>query len=132
MHGGDLLTLRRKVRRSAFKRRVMRAVLGGAAVFVANSRWTAATCRALLDELGLPPAARSACGWCRSAPTRCIGVAMPPAGEAFRRQRGLPSGRWLLTVARLVPYKGIDTAIDVLATLAAAHPALHYAVIGQR
>jgi len=129
-HGGDLLTLRRKVRRAAFKRRVMRAVLGAAAVFVANSRWTADTCRALLEELGLAsdgervrvvPLGTDPVHWRRDA----------AAGEAFRRRRGLPAGRWLLTVARLVPYKGIDTGIDVFATLAAAHPELHYAVIGR-
>ncbi len=129
-HGGDLLTLRRKVRRTGFKRRVMQRVLGGAAVFVANSHWTAATCRALLDELGLPsdgervrvvPLGTDPVHWRRDA----------AAGEAFRRRRGLPAGRWLLTVARLVPYKGIDTAVDVFAALAAAHPDLHYAVVGR-
>ena len=36
-----------------------------------------------------------------------------------------------MTVARLVEYKGIDTAIRVLALLAADHPGLQYAVIGR-
>jgi len=52
------------------------------------------------------------------------------AGE-FRRRRDLPDGRWLVTVARLVAYKGIDTGIHLLASLCADHPDLHYAVIGR-
>jgi phosphatidylinositol alpha-1,6-mannosyltransferase len=53
------------------------------------------------------------------------------AAAVFRRRRGLPAGPWLVTVARLVDYKGIDTAIQVLALLAAEHPAVQYAVIGR-
>src|SRR4029077_16877927 len=36
----------------------------------------------------------------------------------------------LVTVARLVKYKGIDTAIRVVAALRDAHPDLHYLVVG--
>jgi len=44
---------------------------------------------------------------------------------------GLPVGRWLVTVARLVPHKGIDTSIRVLALLSKRFPDLRYAVVGQ-
>lgn len=45
--------------------------------------------------------------------------------------RGLPAGRWLVTVARLVPHKGIDTAFAALASIVEARHDLHYAVIGR-
>jgi phosphatidylinositol alpha-1,6-mannosyltransferase len=44
---------------------------------------------------------------------------------------GLPVGRWLVTVARLVPHKGIDTAIRALALLAPRYPDVRYAIVGQ-
>jgi phosphatidylinositol alpha-1,6-mannosyltransferase len=53
------------------------------------------------------------------------------AADAFRERRRLPAGRWLVTVARLVPHKGIDTGIEVLARLADEFPDLRYAVIGR-
>jgi phosphatidylinositol alpha-1,6-mannosyltransferase len=43
---------------------------------------------------------------------------------------GLPPGRWLLTVARLVPHKGIDTTIQALALLKRTFPELRYAIVG--
>ncbi|HWA56010.1 MAG TPA: glycosyltransferase family 4 protein, partial [Gemmatimonadales bacterium] len=42
----------------------------------------------------------------------------------------LPDGPWLLTVARLVPHKGIDTGIEALALLRERYPALRYAIAG--
>ncbi|HEU5217188.1 MAG TPA: glycosyltransferase, partial [Gemmatimonadales bacterium] len=54
---------------------------------------------------------------------------LDPAPLASRY--GLPQGRWLLTVARLVPHKGIDTTITALAQLARSHPDLRYAIVGQ-
>jgi len=48
-----------------------------------------------------------------------------------RRHFGLEEGRWLLTVARLTPHKGIDTALRMLARLAPRYPDLRYAVAGQ-
>jgi phosphatidyl-myo-inositol dimannoside synthase len=130
IHGNDVLTLRRKVRRSTLKRRIMRRVLAAAAVYVANSHWTAAECRALLHELGLEEAEDGV----QVVPLGTDPLHWRPdavAAEAFRRRRQLPAGRWLLTVARLVPYKGIDTAVRVLATLVPSHPDLYYAVIGR-
>jgi len=38
--------------------------------------------------------------------------------------------RWLLSVARLVPYKGIDSGLGVLAQLAGSHPDLGYLIVG--
>jgi len=126
--GNDILTLRVKVRRSPFKRRIMKHVLGRAAVFVAISQWTAAQCRDLFGELELDasrvrviPLGTDPLRWQRDA----------AAASKFREQRSLPAGRWLVTVARLVDYKGIDTVIEILPELIAEFPDLQYAAIGR-
>ncbi len=129
VHGGDLLALAPKLARSRIKRRLYRPILAEAAVFVANSAWTAARCCELLTGLGLPTEDRVRVVPLGTDPSRWHPDAA--AGRAFRAARGLPEGRWLLTVARLVPHKGIDTALEVLATLAPQHPDLHYLVVGQ-
>ena len=128
--GNDLLTLRAKLTHRGFKRRAMQSVLGEAAVFVAISQWTARQCRALLGDLGLDAAAERV----RVVPLGTDPVrwrADPSGAVEFRRRRGLPDGRWLVTVARLVEYKGIDTGIRLVARLRDDHPDLHYAVIGR-
>lgn len=129
VHGGDLLTLGPKLARSRVKRRLYRAMLAEAAVFVANSQWTAERCTDLLGSLGLPTRGR----------VRVVPLGTDPgrwhpdieAGRAFRARRGLPDGKWLVTVARLVPHKGIDTALRVLAALVPQYPELQYLVVGQ-
>lgn len=130
VHGGDLLLLRAKIERSTFKRRHYRALLGAAAVFVAPSEWTAEKCRELLNELALPEVVKRV----RVVPLGTNPAQYRPdvvAAEAFRKRRGLPSGRWLVTVARLVPHKGIDNGIRVVAALASQFPSLHYLVVGR-
>src|SRR5439155_3898694 len=54
VHGTELLLLDAKRRRSAFKRWTARQLLGGCAVVVANSRWTADLARTLLGALDCP------------------------------------------------------------------------------
>ena len=128
--GNDLLTLRVKVARHAVRRRLMQSILGQASIFVAISEWTAAECRILLGELDIEAAADRV----RVVPlgTDPARFRIDPAGAAsFQSRRGLPDGRWLVTVARLVEYKGIDTAIRVLARLSNDYPDLQYAVIGR-
>ena len=128
--GNDLLTLRSKIAHGGFTRGVMRAILGDAAVFVAISQWTAEQCRELLQALSLPLA---------RARVRVVPLGTDPArwrvdraaAAAFRHRRGLPDGRWLVTVARLVEYKGIDTGIRLLARLGRDHDNLHYAIVGR-
>ena len=53
LHGADLLILQHQVHRSAMKRRTARALLGAAAVLVANSEWTRGLAQVLLQELEL-------------------------------------------------------------------------------
>ncbi len=130
LHGGDLLQIRPKLRRSRLKRRSYAALFESARVVVANSRWTADLCRKVLGELELLHIADRV----RVVPLGTDPVRFAPAPEAantFRESRGLPEGRWLVTVARLVPHKGIDTGIEVLARLAEEYPTLRYAVVGR-
>jgi phosphatidylinositol alpha-1,6-mannosyltransferase len=128
LHGGDLLILQHQVHQSAMKRKTAAALLGSAAVLVANSEWTRDRCLTLLGELEI------------DAPSdRVRVVPLGAAHEFFRpgvdprpvRERyGLEPGRWLLSVARLTRHKGIDTGLRALALLAERYPSLRYAVAG--
>jgi phosphatidylinositol alpha-1,6-mannosyltransferase len=129
VYGGDLLELRRRFRAASFKRRTARWLLGGAAAIVAISGWTRDLVCEILEELRL------------DSHTERVRVIPPGTDPAVFRlgldpvpltaRYGLPPGRWLVTVARLVPHKGIDTTIRALALLSARYPDLHYAVVGQ-
>jgi phosphatidylinositol alpha-1,6-mannosyltransferase len=130
VHGGDLLQIRPKIRRSRLKRRSYASLFDSARVIVANSRWTAELCGEVMEELGLD--------WISNR-IKVVPLGTDPdrfapdaeRAERFRTERGLPPGRWLVTVARLVPHKGIDTGIEVLARLVDEYPTLRYAVIGR-
>ena len=109
LHGGDLLILQHQVHQSAVKRKTAAALLGSAAVLVANSDWTRDRCLTLLNELDVD-----------ASPERVRVVPLGADHEFFRpgidtrevRERyGLGEGRWLLSVARLTRHKGIDTAL---------------------
>lgn len=128
LHGGDLLILQHQIHQSALKRTAAAALLGSAAVLVANSEWTRDRCLALIGELELD-----------APPDRVRVVPLGADQEFFRpgidtreiRERyGLDRGRWLLSVARLTRHKGIDTALRALAALAPRYPDLRYAVVG--
>ena len=127
VNGLDLLVERRKAR-SAIKRRVTAAILGGAAGIVANSAWTASLAREVMTEVGVrrpPPVAAIDLGTdpAQFAPARATG--------ALRQHLGVGDAPLLLTVARLVPHKGQDTAIRALALLTdGAGARAHYAVVG--
>ena len=129
LHGGDLLRLRDRFRRSAVKRAVARRLLGRARWLVANSGWTASLASEVLGELGVLESGR----------VRVVGLGSDPG--RFRpgadtvavrsRYRIAADRRRILTVARLVPHKGIDIAIAALGQLAARHPDLEYLVAGE-
>jgi phosphatidylinositol alpha-1,6-mannosyltransferase len=128
VYGLDLALLERQGSRSLRKRLVGRRILGGAAGIVAVSRWTARRLERCGDSLGLGR---------RRPPVRVIPLGADP--ERFRpgletgtiRARyGLEGGPWLLTVSRLLPHKGIDVALEVVARLSDQWPGLHYAVAG--
>jgi phosphatidylinositol alpha-1,6-mannosyltransferase len=127
VYGGDLLRERAKLARGAIKRLTTRRIFEDSAGVVAISDWSAMLARevmaaagvvrepgVLINPLGTDPAF--------FRPTR--------DGAGFRARLGLGDGPVLLTVARLVPHKGIDIAIGALAALAPEWPTLRYVVIG--
>ena len=127
-YGTDLLLLQRRIRRSAVKRQTARALIGGAAVLVAISRWTRDLCLSVLDELGFDGGRLDL----RTVPLGTDPARFRPGIDpsSVRSRYGLDRGRWLLSVARLTPHKGIDTGLRVLARLRERYPDLSYAVVG--
>jgi len=130
VHGTELLLLESKMDRSPFQRWTARALLGGAAVVVANSRWTAERARAVLGALDRPTL---------GSDVRVVPLGTDPAhfrpgvdARAVRAELGLDGGPWLLTVSRLEWHKGIDAVIRALPAVRAAFPHAppRYAVAG--
>jgi phosphatidylinositol alpha-1,6-mannosyltransferase len=128
LYGTDLLLLQHQIRSSAAKRRAAQALLGRAAVLLPISRWTRDLCLSLLSELGFEDDKKD---------VRVLTLGTDPRhfrpgldSEAVRRRYHLEPGRWLITVARLVGHKGVDTVIRALAALRLEQPELRYMVVG--
>lgn len=129
LHGGDLLVLQHQIHRATLKWRAARALMGSAAVLVANSDYTRELAEGILSELNL------ACtpGRVRVVPLGTDPVFFRPAIDTsgVRERYGLPAdARWLMTVARLVRHKGIDTVLRAMARLASDAPDLRYLLVG--
>ena len=126
VNGGDVL--RELVKAKGWlKRQGARRIFGDAVGIVANSRWTASVTEELMREVGVrvpPPVAAIDLGTDPDQfhPDRDTG--------ALRQRLALGSGPLLLTVARLVPHKGQDAAIEALASLAPDFPDLRYLLVG--
>jgi phosphatidylinositol alpha-1,6-mannosyltransferase len=128
LYGTDLVLLRDRLGSSLLKRQSARTLLGSAAVFLAISQCTRALCLTVLEELGLQG---------REGDVRVVPLGTDPQffrpgidPTAVRARYDLPRGRWLLTVARLVAHKGIDTVLRVMAMLGNEFPDLRYAIVG--
>src|SRR5712691_1703994 len=130
LYGADLLSEQHKYHHSAFKRRSGRAILGGAAVLVAISSWTRDLALTVLGELGLDGHGQRL----RIVPLGTDPDRFRPGldAAALRERFAFPDGgaRWLLTVARLEPHKGVDTVIAALPAIVAQAPDVRYAVAG--
>ena len=92
-HGTDLLKLERHVARSPIRRATARAVIGSAAVYVTNSRWTAGVCERVLEQLGFDPAER---GPRARGPARDRSRALPARPRFARDSRPLRPRRGTL------------------------------------
>lgn len=128
LHGTDLLVLQHQVHRSPMKRRTARALLGAAAALVANSQWTRGLAQSLLRELELDAGGDR---------VKVVPLGTDPgffrpgvSTEGVRERYGLHDGRWLLSVSRLVPQRGIDTVLRALALLDGKEADVRYAVAG--
>ena len=125
VYGTELLLIDAKIRRSRFKQRTAKSLLGHAAVIVAISKWTADLARGVLGSLEL------------DVPIETVPLGTTPAHfrpgidtRAVRAKYGLNGGPWLLTVARLEWHKGIDTVMRALPAIRAAHPNTRYVIAG--
>ena len=129
-YGADLLSEQHKYHHSGFKRRAARAIIGGAAVLVAISSWTRDLALTVLGELGLDG---------QGGRVRVVHLGTDPErfrpgvdAAELRRRFELPAGggRWLLTVARLVAHKGVDTVLEALPAVVARAGEVRYLVAG--
>jgi len=130
LYGADLLSEQHKIH-SALKRKTSRAIFGGAAVLIAISGWTRDLALAVLGELGLDGhSGRLRVIHLGTDPERFRpGVDPTELRERFKLEDG--GARWLLTVARLEPHKGVDMVLRALPAILAAAPDVHYAVAGK-
>src|SRR2546430_15410639 len=101
---------------------------------MANSAWTRDLALTVLGELGLDGHGQR---------LRVVHLGTDPgrfrpgvdATELRGRlelphSRGRNGTRWLLTVARIEPHKGVDTVLQALPAILARAPDVHYAVAG--
>lgn len=130
LYGADLLSEQHKYHHSRLKRHAARAILGGAAALVAISRWTRDLAFTVLGELGLDGHGQRV----KVVPLGTDPAHFRPGIDAteLRHRLGLPDGeaRWLVTVARLEPHKGVDTVIRALPAILERVPQARYAVAG--
>jgi phosphatidylinositol alpha-1,6-mannosyltransferase len=130
LYGADLLSEQHKIRHSAIKRRMARAIFGGAAVLLAISNWTRDLALTVLGELGLDGHGQRL----RVIHPGTDPTHFRPGADAvdLRARLGLSDGgtRWLVTVARLQRHKGMDTVIAALPAILARAPDVRYAVAG--
>lgn len=128
VHGGDLLKELHAIHHTPFARKSAKALLRSAAAVVANSNWTREQAQKVLRELGLDPLADNV----KVVPLGTDPEQFRPGIDPkdVRTRYRLNGGRWALTVARLEPYKGIDTALRAVARVRKEGIDLHYAVVG--
>lgn len=127
VHGKDLLKEGRKGGSRWLVRAGTREILGNAEAIVANSAATASLARDLAFRVGRPDVADR---------THVIHPGADPGrfrstSSSLRPKHG--DANWspvLLSVARLVPRKGIDTVIQALPAILTIHPNATYVVVG--
>ncbi len=129
VYGLDVALLHEQVGGSRLKRRLARDILAGAAGTVAISAWTAARFQQLAHALGLPAARSEARVIHLGVDTKRFRPDCP--GDGLRQRLALGGRRWLLTVARLVPHKGIDLGLEVLAGLRSRGFDVGYLIAGE-
>lgn len=127
VYGGDLLRERQKTASSPIKRWSGRDIFARAAGVVAISHWSAALASDLMTQVGVR----------RPPPVAAIDLGTDPRQfhpshdrRTLRARLGIGDAPVALTVARLVPHKGQDTAIRALAALGAAAGDAHLVLVG--
>src|SRR6267154_1864645 len=128
VHGGDLLKELHAIHHSRFARKTAKALLGSAVAVVANSQWTREQAQKVLRELGLDPLAEQV----KVVPLGTDPEQFKPGLDAreVRARYRLNGDPWVITVARLETYKGIDMALKAVAECRRAGLAVNYLVVG--
>ncbi|HET8714070.1 MAG TPA: glycosyltransferase family 4 protein [Gemmatimonadales bacterium] len=128
VHGGDLLKELHAIHHSRFARKTAKALFGSAVAVVANSQWTREQAQKVLRELGLDPLAERV----RLVPLGTDPEQFRPGIDthAVRERYRVNGGAWVLTVARLEPYKGVDTALRAVAQVRKDGIDVNYLVVG--
>jgi phosphatidyl-myo-inositol dimannoside synthase len=126
VNGGDLLRERIKAA-NAFKRAVARKIFSDASGVVATSDWVASLSSEVMNEIGVrnhPPVAAIGLG------TDPVHFSPAKDSKKLRTIWGIGDAPVMLTAARLVPHKGQDTGVKVLAELSSEFPELRYVIVG--
>jgi len=128
VHGGDLLKELHAIHHSRFARRTAKALLGSAVSVIANSQWTREQAQKVLRELGLDPLAEHV----KLVPLGTDPEQFRPGLDTreVRARYRLNGDPWVVTVARLEAYKGVDTALRVVADCRRGGLDVNYLVIG--
>lgn len=128
VNGGDLLREQIKAERSKLKRATARRILGQAAGVAATSKWVADLTESVMKQVGVK----------RIPPIAALDLGTDPELFSPGKNTGRLRAAWrvghapvMLTVARLVPHKGQDTGIRVLAALSTEFPDLRYVLVGE-
>src|SRR5437660_3453253 len=129
VHGGDVLRELHQIHHSRWARKTAKALLGSAVAVVANSQWTREQAQKVLRELGLDPLAEHV----KVVPLGTDPEQFKPGLDTrdVRARYRLNGDLWAVTVARLEPYKGVDTALRAVAAARNGGRDLHYLVIGE-
>jgi Glycosyltransferase len=128
VNGGDLLREQIKTEKSTLKRVTARRILGQAAGIAATSTWVADLTRSVMEQIGVK----------KMPPVAALDLGTDPGVFSPGKNTGRLRASWragsapvMLTVARLVPHKGQDTGIRVLAALSSEFPDLRYVLVGE-
>ncbi|MEP7382543.1 MAG: glycosyltransferase family 4 protein [Gemmatimonadota bacterium] len=127
VYGGDLLREKEKTARSMVKRWSGRDIFARAVGVVAISHWSAALALEVMALVGVR----------RPPPVAAIDLGTDPRQfdskfdtGALRQRFGIGDAPLALTVARLVPHKGQDTAIRAIAALGTDAAGMHLLLVG--
>jgi phosphatidylinositol alpha-1,6-mannosyltransferase len=128
VHGGDLLKELHAIHHSRFARKTAKALFGSAEAVVANSQWTREQAQTVLRELGLDPLADHV----KLVPLGTDPEQFRPGidTQAVRSRYRMNGGDWVLTVARLEAYKGVDTALKAVAQVRSEGHDVNYLIVG--
>ncbi len=128
VHGLDLWSAEREAAASAARRRATAGILGGASAIIANSGAIGELAQHVLRQVGVEPGERVRVVHPGADPARFRPDS--PGGGEWRRELGVEGRMVVLTVARLVPRKGVDTMIAALPKIAESFPEVVYVVAG--